>query len=127
MLRATEVKPAGTWEPWAARDCVVLDFDARHRRRLAMHGANGPDTPGTPQNGAESLAAIAWIAGLAVAIARAPAFDLPVAISPRLRKSIRHLSPGFGADSDTPACAGFSRPAPQVPSHCLYRYDFRQP
>ena len=43
MLRATEVKPAGTWEPWAARDCVVLDFDARHRRRIAMHGEAGLD------------------------------------------------------------------------------------
>ncbi len=43
MLRATEVKPAGTWEPWAARDCVVLDFDARHRRRIAMQGEAGLD------------------------------------------------------------------------------------
>jgi urease accessory protein len=41
MLRATEVKPAGTWEPGAARDCVVLDFDARHRRRIAMQGEAG--------------------------------------------------------------------------------------
>ena len=43
MLRATEVKPAGTWEPGAARDCVVLDFDARHRRRIAMQGEAGLD------------------------------------------------------------------------------------
>jgi len=41
MLRATEVKPAGSWEPGAARDCVVLDFDARHRRRIVMHGEAG--------------------------------------------------------------------------------------
>ena len=43
MLRATEVKPAGSWEPAAARDCVVLDFDARHRRRIVMHGEAGLD------------------------------------------------------------------------------------
>jgi len=41
MLRATEVRPAGTWEPAALRDCVVLDFDARHRRRIVMHGEAG--------------------------------------------------------------------------------------
>jgi urease accessory protein len=43
MLRATAVKPAGSWEPGAARDCVVLDFDARHRRRIVMHGEAGLD------------------------------------------------------------------------------------
>lgn len=43
MLRATEVKPAGSWEPGAARDCVVLDFDARHRRRILMRGEAGLD------------------------------------------------------------------------------------
>ena len=43
MLRATEVKPAGSWAPDAARDCVVLDFDARHRRRIVMHGEAGLD------------------------------------------------------------------------------------
>lgn len=43
MLRATTVKPAGSWEPGAARDCVVLDFDARHRRRIVMHGEAGLD------------------------------------------------------------------------------------
>lgn len=43
MLRATTVKPAGSWEPGAARDCVVLDFDARHRRRIVMHGQAGLD------------------------------------------------------------------------------------
>ena len=36
MLRATAVKPAGSWEAAAARDCVVLDFDARHRRRIRL-------------------------------------------------------------------------------------------
>ncbi len=43
MLRATEVKPAGTWAPSTARDSVVLDFDARHRRRIVMHGEAGLD------------------------------------------------------------------------------------
>ncbi|GAB4391722.1 MAG: hypothetical protein Tsb0032_04600 [Kiloniellaceae bacterium] len=43
MLRATEVKPAGSWESWSARDCVVLDYDARHRRRIAMQGEAGLD------------------------------------------------------------------------------------
>jgi len=43
VLRATEVKPAGSWEPWSARDCVVLDYDARHRRRIAMQGEAGLD------------------------------------------------------------------------------------
>ena len=43
MLRATAVKPAGSWELGAARDCVVLDFDARHRRRIVMHGQAGLD------------------------------------------------------------------------------------
>ena len=43
MLRAIEVKPAGSWETAAPRDCVVLDFDARHRRRIVMHGEAGLD------------------------------------------------------------------------------------
>ncbi|GAB4372703.1 MAG: urease accessory protein UreE [Kiloniellaceae bacterium] len=43
MLRATEVRPAGSWEAAAPRDCVVLDFDARHRRRIVMHGEAGLD------------------------------------------------------------------------------------
>jgi len=43
MLRAVTVKSAGSWEPGAARDCVVLDFDARHRRRIVMHGEAGLD------------------------------------------------------------------------------------
>jgi len=43
MLRAITVKPAGTWEASAPRDCVVLDFDARHRRRIVMHGEAGLD------------------------------------------------------------------------------------
>ena len=43
MLRATEVRHAGAWESASARDCVVLDFDARHRRRIAMRGEAGLD------------------------------------------------------------------------------------
>ena len=40
MLRAHNIKIAGTWTGPAA-DTVVLDFDDRHRRRLTMAGVNG--------------------------------------------------------------------------------------
>jgi urease accessory protein len=40
MIRAVEVKAAGSWSGPAA-DHVVLDFDARHRRRIAMTGTGG--------------------------------------------------------------------------------------
>ena len=39
-MRAIAVKAAATWSGEAA-DRVVLDYDTRHRRRLAMTGANG--------------------------------------------------------------------------------------
>ena len=39
-LRATSVKPAGTWSGPAV-DTVVLDYDNRHRRRIAMRGQGG--------------------------------------------------------------------------------------
>jgi urease accessory protein len=39
-MRATTIKPASTWST-APADCVVLDYDDRHRRRLAMTGAKG--------------------------------------------------------------------------------------
>jgi len=40
MIRATEVQPRHRWtEPPA--DSVVLDFDDRHRRRMAMTGTRG--------------------------------------------------------------------------------------
>ncbi|MEK9673775.1 MAG: urease accessory protein UreE [Rhodospirillaceae bacterium] len=42
MLRATVLKRKGTWQG-AAADTVVLDFDARHRRRIAMTGVGGLD------------------------------------------------------------------------------------
>ncbi len=42
MIRATEIKRTGDWAGPAA-DTVLLDFDARHRRRIAMTGVNGLD------------------------------------------------------------------------------------
>lgn len=40
MIRATRVLAAGDWSGPAA-DTVVLDYDRRHRRRLAMTGSAG--------------------------------------------------------------------------------------
>jgi urease accessory protein len=40
MLRATSVKAANSWRG-APADTVVLEFDDRHRRRLAMTGTRG--------------------------------------------------------------------------------------
>lgn len=40
MIRATHVRPAGHWSE-AAADTVVLGFDDRHRRRMAMTGTRG--------------------------------------------------------------------------------------
>jgi urease accessory protein len=40
MLRANSVIPAGGWSGEPA-DSVVLDFDERHRRRVAMTGVRG--------------------------------------------------------------------------------------
>ena len=40
MIRATRVHPPGSWVE-AATDTVVLDFDDRHRRRMAMTGTRG--------------------------------------------------------------------------------------
>jgi urease accessory protein len=40
MIRATEVKPHHRWTE-APADTVVLDFDDRHRRRMAMTGTRG--------------------------------------------------------------------------------------
>ena len=39
-MRATSVKPAGSW-PGEAADSVVLATDDRHRRRMAMTGTRG--------------------------------------------------------------------------------------
>ncbi|WP_332814902.1 urease accessory protein UreE [Ramlibacter sp.] len=41
MLTCNEIRPAGTWDESTAADTVVLDFDARHRRRHAMNGQAG--------------------------------------------------------------------------------------
>lgn len=45
MIRATAVRASGSWsEPDATpADSVVLDFDERHRRRIAMVGVRGLD------------------------------------------------------------------------------------
>ena len=40
MIRATQVKARGDWRERAV-DTVVLDFDDRHRRRMAMTGTRG--------------------------------------------------------------------------------------
>ena len=40
MIRATQVKPQHHWSETPA-DTVVLDFDDRHRRRVAMTGTRG--------------------------------------------------------------------------------------
>ncbi len=40
MIRATQVRPQVRWTE-AAADTVVLDFDDRHRRRMAMTGTRG--------------------------------------------------------------------------------------
>jgi urease accessory protein len=40
MIRATQVKPQHRWTEIPA-DTVVLDFDDRHRRRMAMTGTRG--------------------------------------------------------------------------------------
>jgi urease accessory protein len=42
MIRATRVLPPDQWKA-AAADSVVLDFDQRHRRRVAMKSAGGLD------------------------------------------------------------------------------------
>src|SRR5437899_12612779 len=40
MIRATQVRPQHRWTQ-APADTVVLDFDDRHRRRMAMTGTRG--------------------------------------------------------------------------------------
>ena len=39
-MRAIAVKPGCTWSGETA-DAVMLDYDGRHRRRMAMTGAKG--------------------------------------------------------------------------------------
>ena len=43
MPRAVSVLPAGTWEEARASDSVLLDFDMRHRRRIALRTESGAD------------------------------------------------------------------------------------
>ncbi len=40
MIRAIDVIPAGKWQG-PVFDTIVLDFDARHRRRIAMTASGG--------------------------------------------------------------------------------------
>ena len=40
MIRAVTVEAAGTWDA-ATAGIVILDFDSRHRRRIAMRTTNG--------------------------------------------------------------------------------------
>jgi urease accessory protein len=40
VIRAIEIKPASSWSG-AAADAVVLGYDDRHRRRMAMTGSRG--------------------------------------------------------------------------------------
>ena len=40
-LRATAVKPAGTYDDGAVADRVLIDFDRRHRRRIVLTTAAG--------------------------------------------------------------------------------------
>lgn len=42
MLRATAVLDAGTWSE-TPLDTILLDYDARHRRRARMTGVKGTD------------------------------------------------------------------------------------
>jgi urease accessory protein len=63
MLRADTVIPAGGWSGEPA-DSVVLDFDERHRRRVAMTGVRGLgfllDLPEIRAADAAALTRIAW-------------------------------------------------------------------
>ena len=42
MVRADTILPRGEWRG-AAADTVILDYDARHRRRIVMKGQEGTD------------------------------------------------------------------------------------
>jgi len=41
MRRAREIKAAGAWNTAEAIDCVTLDADGRHRRRIVLTGERG--------------------------------------------------------------------------------------
>jgi urease accessory protein len=40
-MRAEAVLPAGTWDAAAEIDCVLIDFDRRHRRRILLRTEQG--------------------------------------------------------------------------------------
>ena len=43
MIRAHTVLPAGNWDVSSATDALLLDFDLRHRRRIALQTEAGCD------------------------------------------------------------------------------------
>ncbi len=40
-MRAGQVLPAGTWDTAREIDCVLMDWDGRHRRRIALRCESG--------------------------------------------------------------------------------------
>ncbi len=42
-MRSTSVLSAGTWDTAKAGDCVLLDYDRRHRRRVLLRTEGGCD------------------------------------------------------------------------------------
>jgi urease accessory protein len=43
MTRIDQVLPAGTWDQATTRDTVLIDFDRRHRRRIALTTEGGAE------------------------------------------------------------------------------------
>ncbi len=43
LMRCQSVLPAGTWDPTNAVDCVLIDYDDRHRRRILLHTEAGTE------------------------------------------------------------------------------------
>lgn len=43
MTRIDRILPATTWDPTQAIDSVLIDFDRRHRRRIALKTENGTE------------------------------------------------------------------------------------
>ncbi|QJE71742.1 urease accessory protein UreE [Aerophototrophica crusticola] len=41
LPRATDILPAGSWDPGTAADRITLDYDSRHRRRFRLRAASG--------------------------------------------------------------------------------------
>jgi urease accessory protein len=42
-MRCHSVLPAGTWDSSIAVDCVLIDYDDRHRRRILLHTEAGAE------------------------------------------------------------------------------------